>query len=255
MTVGGVAARVRREPGLLESVVVVVALLGGHLAVVAAVQGAGGVTPLDAAVHAWFVAHRSALLDPVMIGVSAIGGTAGMLALAAVTAVFLVRCGRRAHAVIVLLAFAGGEAIGDAAKLIYQRARPPQADWLAVVTSYSMPSGHSLLATATVGIVAAIAVQRSPRRSAQAAVVALAIGVVLLIGTSRLYLGVHWPTDVLSGYLLGGAWLAVCLLGLTAVERRRVVDGAEAPTVVLPVDPRSAHLQPVAVPAQRHDAG
>jgi membrane-associated phospholipid phosphatase len=255
MTVGGVAARVRRDRGLLEPVVVVVALLGGHVAVVAAIQGAGGVTPLDAGVHAWFVAHRSGLLDPVMIGVSAVGGTAGMVVLAVVSAALLMSRGRRAQALVVLIACAGGEAIGDAAKLIYHRARPPQADWLAVATSYSLPSGHSLLATVTVGIVAAVAVQSCPSRSAQAVAAALAIGVVLLIGTSRLYLGVHWPTDVLSGFLLGGAWLAVCLLALTALERRRVVDDADAPTVVLPVDPRSAHLQPVAVPAQRHDAG
>lgn len=232
----------------------IVALLGGHLAVVAAIHVAGGVTPLDAGVHAWFVEHRSALLDPVMIGVSAIGGTAGMAVLAVLTAAILVSRGRRAQAVIVLIAFAGGEALGEVAKLFYQRARPPQADWLVVVTSYSLPSGHSLLATATVGIVAAVVVQRCPSRSAQAGVVALAIGVVLLIGTSRLYLGVHWATDVLSGFLLGGAWLAGCLLALTAIERRRAAGGRDALTTV-PRTAESAHLQPVAVPAQRHDAG
>ncbi|GAA5138781.1 phosphatase PAP2 family protein [Pseudonocardia adelaidensis] len=233
MGVPGVADRLRRHPGLLEPVVVIVALFGGHLAVVAAVQGAGGVTPLDAGVHAWFVEHRSALLDPVMIGVSAVGGTAGMAALAILTAAVLVRWGHRAQAVIVLIACAGGEALGDVAKLIYQRTRPPQADWLGVVTSYSLPSGHALLATVTVGIVAAVVVHPCPSRSVRTGVAALAIGVVLLIGTSRLYLGVHWPTDVVTGYLLGGAWLAVCVLGLTVVEPQRAPDGTDAPTVPL----------------------
>lgn len=207
-----------------------VALLTGHLAVVDAVEDASAVARLDAPVHAWFVAHRTGLLDPVMVEVSAVGGTLGMGALTLVAAVLLLRSGRRAHALIVVVGSVCGELLGDGAKLLYQRARPPVADQLVVATSYALPSGHSLGAIATVGVVAAVAVQLWPGRARRVAVVVLAAAVVLLIGTSRLYLGVHWLTDVLSGYLLGGAWLAVCVGGITIAEHRRATALAAAAT-------------------------
>jgi membrane-associated phospholipid phosphatase len=210
-----------------------VTLLAGHLAVVDVVEDSSAVALLDAPMHAWFVGHRTGLLDPLMVAVSAVGGTAGIAVLTAVAAALLLLYRRHTHAAFVVIAFVGGELLTEGAKLLYQRARPPVADQLTPgATSYALPSGHALGAIVVVGAVAAVAVQVGPGRARRPAVVVLAAAVVLLIGASRLYLGVHWPTDVMSGYLLGGAWLAICVGGLTVVERRHA--RALAPAGSLP---------------------
>ena len=221
MLVRGAAPRSGRALPLLVAGWIAVALLAGHLAVVQAVEDMSAIALLDPPAHAWFVAHRTGVLDPLMVAVSAVGGAAGMAVLAAVAAALLLRSARRAHAAIVMIAFVGGQVLSEGAKQLYQRARPPVADQLVVSTSYALPSGHSLGAIVVVGVVAAVAVQLGPGRARRSGVIVLATAVVLGIGASRLYLGVHWPTDILSGYLLGGAWLAVCVGCLLVVEGRR----------------------------------
>jgi undecaprenyl-diphosphatase len=230
-----------------------VALLAGHVAVVEAVEHNSAVALLDPPVHAWIIGHRTGALDSLMTTVSNIGGGVGMTALAVVTAALLWRHRRRAEAAVVVVAPPGAQLLSDGFKLLYERPRPPVADQLVVSTSYALPSGHTLGATVVLGVVAAVGVLSVRGRLRQAGVVAVAAAGMLLIGASRLYLGVHWPTDVESGYLLGGAWLALCVGALVVVRRRgapaeapladaETAAGQEQPhPAVAPSDSRRAH--------------
>jgi undecaprenyl-diphosphatase len=219
------AANGLRTPVLLATGSAV-ALLATHAAVVDAVEDNSAVALLDAPVHAWIIGHRTGALDSVMTAISTIGGGVGMTALALVTAALLLWRRRRAEAAVVMVAPPGAQLLSDGFKMLYGRARPPVADQLEVSTSYALPSGHTLGATVVLGVVAAVGVLSVRGLVRQAAVVAVAAAGMLLVGTSRLYLGVHWPTDVESGYLLGGAWLALCV-GALVVARRRTRPEAE----------------------------
>jgi membrane-associated phospholipid phosphatase len=210
-----VAGRLPRVGRLRRATLVGTGVAAGLCAlqasVVDAVADPGGVSAADPPTLAWFVAHRSPAATAVFQALAVLGGTAGMTALAAVTAgVLLVRHRSRA-AVVVAVAAAGAELIDGALKDLYRRPRPPEITRLGPETNFSLPSGHALVSTAVVGVVAAAVVVAVRRRSARIAVLAVAAVTVVGIGLCRLYLGVHWLTDVLDGWLVGGSWLALCV--------------------------------------------
>jgi undecaprenyl-diphosphatase len=118
------------------------------------------------------------------------------------------------------VAVAGGSLLITTLKRLLRRARPAVFSHLTPVGSYSLPSGHAFLALCLYGLLASHAfrllrARRPEDRLAPALLIAGAAGAVLLVGISRVYLGVHYPTDVLAGYLLAFAWL----LFLAAVEQ------------------------------------
>ena len=93
-------------------------------------------------------------------------------------------------------------------KVIVERARPDGAEALATAGGYAFPSGHSATAVALYGALALIVARHGDARARRAAIAA-AVALSVLVGVTRVYLGVHYPTDVLAGWLLGGAVLAV----------------------------------------------
>ena len=213
-----------------------VVLLAGHVAVVDAVEDHSAVALLDAPGYGWSVTHRTGALTGVMTVVSTIGDAGGMVVLAAVALVLLLRRRRRAEAVVVVVATGGAELLSQGAKFLYARERPPVEGRLVPETSSALPSGHSLGAVVVIGLVAAIAVLSVQGRVRRAAIGAGAAVAVLLIGESRLYLGVHWPTDIASGYLLGGAWLALCIGAVVLVRRRTPLSAPTEPVVIVPAN-------------------
>ena len=114
-----------------------------------------------------------------------------------------------------VIALAGGGASGLALKYIVQRARPGGLLPAIAETGYSFPSGHAVGSMVFYGFIAFMLCRLYPRYAK--VVVATATLVILIIGFSRLYLGVHFPSDVVAGYLLGGAWL---LVGMRVVGRQ-----------------------------------
>jgi undecaprenyl-diphosphatase len=136
-------------------------------------------------------------------------------------AVFLYR-GWRRGALLVLVTLAGAWALDTALKLSFGRARPrPFFDYYPAPESYSFPSGHALFAVCFFGGLAVLLTHRLERRSLQTAVWVLALCIILLIGASRVYLGVHYPTDVLGGFAVGVVWVAAVALGDRLAEHRR----------------------------------
>lgn len=108
-------------------------------------------------------------------------------------------------------------------KAIVARSRPGGLIPSTLETSYSFPSGHATLALALYGFMAYMLCQLYPKHAGK--IIAVTATVVLAVGASRLYLGVHFPSDVIAGYLLGGLWL---LLGIALTDR--LLSGAEEGT-------------------------
>lgn len=190
--------------------------------VVDAIADRPGIPAADESTLQWMLAHRAPVPTAMFEEITYLGGTVGMLGLAA-AAVALVLAHRRWEALVVVVTATGGELLTDALKDLYQRPRPPDLTRLTVATSYSLPSGHSLVSVVALGIMAAVGVHLLHRTSARVAVVGFAGVLAVAIGVSRLYLGVHWLTDVLDGWLLGGTWLALCTAALARAPGARAI--------------------------------
>lgn len=192
------------------------------------IEDTTGVGLLDGSVLRWFIVQRSDPATTVMRGVSAIGGTAAMTALAVLGAAELCRRSRRVEAGVVVVATAGAGLLVPGLKNLYDRARPPVADRLGTESNPALPSGHALGSLVVLGVLAAVVVLVSQRFAVQVAAVAGAGVATLVIGVSRLYLGMHWLTDVLAGWAIGGAWLSLCVTVLVLVTRGGRVSGSRA---------------------------
>jgi membrane-associated phospholipid phosphatase len=171
-----------------------------------------GLTVIDRPWHQWAVAHRSPALTTVMSMVSFLGRTVVLGVLATAAVCWLLARRHVAHAVLVAAAALGAFLLVPLLKHVFSQQRPPVADQLTVETSWAYPSGHSFGSAAVLGALAVMAVVRLRRPAARVLVATAAAVLVLAIGVSRVYLGVHWPSDVLAGWLAGGLWLAFCLV-------------------------------------------
>jgi undecaprenyl-diphosphatase len=144
-----------------------------------------------------------------MRGFTLLGSAWFLVPLGILLVCLLIATGQRAEAALLVVAALGGEAIDQALKLFFERPRPtayfnyPQPD------TYSFPSGHSMASCCFYGALAMIAVARAGSRRSRWAIAAGAVALIALVGLSRVYLGVHYPSDVLGGYLAGVAWLAI----------------------------------------------
>ncbi|WP_306120216.1 MULTISPECIES: phosphatase PAP2 family protein [unclassified Roseitalea] len=162
--------------------------------------------------------------EEVMRDLTALGGIAVLtLTLVAVAGFFLLR-GRIGSMIFLLAAVGGGLFISTIAKQAFDRPRPDLVPHGSIVHTASFPSGHSMMA-AVVYLTLGVLVSRIlPQRRLKSYVLAVAALVTILVGMSRVYLGVHWPTDVLAGWLAGVAWAFVCMLGARALARRGDIE-------------------------------
>jgi undecaprenyl-diphosphatase len=175
--------------------------------------------------------------------VTALGGFT-VLTLVVVLAVALLWLHRRrAQASVLVLAVLGGELLAQAIKVVVGRTRPDLVPHLDIVYSSSFPSGHSALSPIVYLTLAALVAAGEGRRAQKVLLLAAALVLVLAIGVSRVYLGVHWPTDVLAGWALGAAVAVVASLAVHLVAPHRRETGAVAP------GPASAPSPTVAPPA------
>lgn len=188
------------------------ALLAGLLALAAAVLTVtlGGLVALDTSVRDWLVERRSPALTAVLTGFTTLGSSVVLLSLAFSVTVLLAATRRGAEAGLVAGATAGALILWPLLKNVIERARPDDAH-LVEVSSWAYPSGHSLMSMVVFGVVAVLAYRRARPRAARVLIVVATAVLVAAVGVSRVYLGVHWPTDVLAGWLVGALWLAVCL--------------------------------------------
>lgn len=172
------------------------------------VERADGSTSLDSSITAWVVAHRTGGLTTVAHVLSTLGSQAVLLPLTALVTVLLLMRRHLAPSGLLVACWGGALVLYSVTKYFVRRPRPPMDIWLTHVgKTTSFPSGHATQSLATfVALALAGAVWLSGlRRTAVALGIVLAIGV----GWSRVYLGVHWTTDVLAGWLIAAAWVTV----------------------------------------------
>ncbi|MGD8395634.1 MAG: phosphatase PAP2 family protein [Candidatus Eiseniibacteriota bacterium] len=156
---------------------------------------------------------------------SALGGTVVLTLVTVASVLYLWLASRRGVALSVAVAVGSGVALTMGLKEVIDRPRPELVPHGAYVISPSFPSGHSMMAAIvylTVGILLA-GVQ--PRRRLKLYVLGMSILVTVLVGLSRIYLGVHWPTDVLAGWSGGAAWAVLCWLVAVWLRRRGHLSG------------------------------
>jgi len=166
-------------------------------------------TPIRDAVHA----RSSPPLTAVMRGVSLFGSEVILAPLGVILVWWLVAAKRRRAAVVFAVAALGAEALDQIMKLLFNRPRPEPFFGLASPITHSFPSGHAMVSCCFFGVLAMILAARgvpwARSRFKRMAIFAAAALLVGLMGFSRVYLGFHYPTDVLAGYAAAVIWLAV----------------------------------------------
>lgn len=230
-----VAARLSPHAALILTlalgVLIAVTLTAAFAQVYDAVTESDGVAALDHPLLEAAKGIRSPDLNIAVTAYTNLGGTIGMPVLG-LTATAILAWRRRSWTPVILIpaAAAGSLLMTIAGKPLFGRARPALADAIAPYEhSASFPSGHALNSIVIAGIIAYLIVLRQQTRRGRILTIALAALFALTMGLSRVYLGHHWFTDVLSAWALGAAWLAVVItahrLYLTTRKRRSALAG------------------------------
>lgn len=153
-----------------------------------------------------------------------LGGYTVLTLLTAATVIYLLMTGRRGAALLVLVSIVGGTLLSTGLKMGFERPRPDLVPHATRVYTASFPSGHAMLSAITYLTLGALLARVEKSRRTSAFIMILAIVVTLLVGASRVYLGVHWPSDVLAGWSMGAAWAALCWFVALQLQRRGQVE-------------------------------
>jgi undecaprenyl-diphosphatase len=189
------------------------------------------VSALDRELILWFrnPANLSDPIGPVWLeeaarDITAMGSFAVLGILLFVVTSFLFLTGKRDAAWVMLVAVVGGVALNSLLKLGFDRPRPDLVAPTARIFTPSFPSGHAALSAITYLTVAALLSRTTESRRLRLYVMGLAIALTFMIGVSRIYLGVHYPTDVLAGWCIGAAWALICWVAMTRLQQAGQVD-------------------------------
>jgi len=154
-------------------------------------------------------------------------GSTVVLALVVLSVVgYLAASRRTAAAGFVLVAVAGGQILSTMLKIAFERPRPSLVPNAPEVFTASFPSGHALLSAVTYLTLAALLARTETRGAVRRYAIAVGVCLTLLVGCSRVALGVHWPTDVLAGWIVGSAWAVLCSTVSAQIGRRSSVGSA-----------------------------
>ena len=153
--------------------------------------------------------------------VTALGGFTVLILWTVVAVAALLFHRLRRQAMVLGATMAAALISSEALKIVFDRARPDLVPHGGFVYSHSFPSGHSTLAAAAFLSTAAVLASLESRERSKVFIFAVAVVLTVAVGASRVYLGVHWPTDVLAGWSLGAAWAFLARLALTVTPRSR----------------------------------
>jgi undecaprenyl-diphosphatase len=183
------------------------------------------ITVVDVRLAHWFHDRATPGFTRAMLIVTHWNGIAGSSVMGALLALWLWR--RRAYdwLIVCLVAVPGGMLLNAALKHAFRRARPSFDDPLLSLVTYSFPSGHTAAATVFYGLLACYLVRRVRAWPARVLAVGGAVAMVMLVALSRMYLGVHYLSDVLAAAAEGAAWLAICITAVSTLHRRRLARG------------------------------
>jgi len=179
--------------------------------------------------------HSDDLIQPIgpawLIGagreITALGGISVLTLVVLAVVGYLFRQRAFEAVGLVLIATLGGTQLSFMLKLFFGRERPDAALHLVTVHSPSFPSGHAMLSAVVYLTLGALLAQVVPRRADKMYFIVVAFVLTLLIGLSRVYLGVHYPTDVLAGWSVGLAWALLCWVVARYLRRRGIVNAVQ----------------------------
>jgi undecaprenyl-diphosphatase len=150
---------------------------------------------------------------------TALGGYTILSTIVLLASITLLTFGKRTAVVFLIASVTTGSIVSTLAKLVFDRSRPGIVDHLDITFTSSFPSAHAMVSAFTWLTLAAIAVRFVEPKATRIFLIFAAISISLLVGISRVYLGVHWPSDVLAGWLFGGGWAGLCWLIANRIAR------------------------------------
>jgi undecaprenyl-diphosphatase len=156
--------------------------------------------------------------------ITGLGGYAILTIVTLAAIAYLAMAGKRGAAVLVVVAILGGMAISTGLKLGFERPRPDLVPHGARVYTASFPSGHAMLSAVVYLTLGSLLTRLQARRRIKAFFIGMAVFLALLVGASRVYLGVHWPSDVLAGWCIGAAWASLCWFVALQLQRGGQVE-------------------------------
>jgi undecaprenyl-diphosphatase len=237
------ARRRRRVDGLLDPLYTLLRLIARHVSgfwgALAAFLTAGLIAGLAAAsvfvliagivtrgitqttderVLQWLARQRTPARDEIMLEITSLGDGAVLILLVAIVSGFLWLTQHRWSSYILLAGVLGGQILSKLLKRVFDRERPSVIDLLDEVSSPSFPSGHAMGSFIAYGAVAYVMARLQPSPGLRRLIWGIAALLIIAIGVSRMYLGVHYPSDVIAGFTAGLAWLGFVAASMTAVR-------------------------------------
>ncbi len=164
--------------------------------------------------------------EEMMRDFTALGGTGVLTMITLIVVGFLVITRKRHAAFAVAVAVVVGTVLSHTLKWGFARPRPDLVPHGTEVYTQSFPSGHAMLSAVVYLTLGAMLARVQPMRRVKLYLFAVALLLTIVVGASRVYLGVHWPTDVLAGWSLGAAWALACQMAMLWLQRRGEVESA-----------------------------
>jgi len=168
--------------------------------------------------------------ESALIDLTSLGGSVVLGLFVAAVAGFLLLQGRHRTALAVMITSASGELVGAILKHAFNRPRPTIVPQLRQVFSTSFPSGHAMESAIVYLTLGAMLMRVADSRVTKAYCLAIAMLLTVIVGVSRVWLGVHYPTDVIGGWMIGLVWASICWLATERVEARAGIDAERAKT-------------------------
>ena len=165
-------------------------------------------------------------LESVMRDFTALGGVAVLVTFTLLVAGFLLLTRKRHAAWMVIVSVIGGVALSNLLKWGFGRPRPDIVPHATMVYTQSFPSGHAMLSAVVYLTLGALMARTQADVQVKAYVLFAACLLTVVVGVSRVYLGVHWPTDVLAGWAVGASWALLCWLVMLWLQGRGKVEAA-----------------------------
>ena len=222
---------------ILGGLAIAIALTFGFAKIAGKVVS-GGTTGLDDAAMKFMGSHQVPWITKGMVELTMLGTGIVVAMIVVVSALFLWLYDYKNSATLLLVTTLGGLLLNNVLKLGFDRPRPQFFDWGTHVSSSSFPSGHAMSAAIVYPTVAYLAARLQKSGLARAITLLIAALLVVLIGVSRVYLGVHYPSDVVAGVVVGLAWSAFCM---TTLEIAQIYAKRNAPSLVEGEHPPEAH--------------
>jgi undecaprenyl-diphosphatase len=205
-----------RPRDFIPALLILAVALGVFTWIAASVATGDTLAALDERVGSWLHLHATPPLTKTMLVISFLGAPSTLTAVTVVLCVVLVRKRSYDRAIALATLVLGGNLLNYGLKLLLQRGRPAFDDPLVTLPSYSFPSGHAMASTVFYGFgIASVLTLTRRRHNAATAAGILMIGLVCL---SRVYLGVHYASDVLGGILEAVAWSTLVLASLRLAD-------------------------------------